>query len=80
MTLSFEGGFDDFFLVDWNGSLTDLRLQPEEVQTVRWAGKEEILQMIDDGRFIPYDKSQIELLFFRRNHRGAHTRKDTTGC
>lgn len=80
MTLYWENGFDDYYLLTMDLDLNTLRLQPEEVQTVRWAGKEEILQMIDDGRFIPYDKSQIELLFFRRNHRGAHTRKDTTGC
>jgi hypothetical protein len=34
--------------------------------------------MIDDGRFIPYEKSQIELLLFRRNHRSSHTRNDPT--
>ena len=34
--------------------------------------------MIDDGRFIPYEKSLIELLFFRRDHRGSHTRSDPT--
>ena len=49
-------------------------------QAVRWAALEEILEMIDDGRFIPYEKGLIELLFFQRNHRGAHTRKDTTGA
>ena len=56
-----------------------LRLQPEEVQAVRWATEDEILQMIDDGRFIPYEKSQISLLFFRRNHRSSHTKSDWTG-
>ena len=34
--------------------------------------------MIGDGRFIPYEKSLIELLFFRRNHRSSHTRSDPT--
>ena len=52
--------------------------QYEEVQAARWATMEEILRMIDDGRFIPYEKSLIELLFFRRNHRSAHTRTDPT--
>ena len=33
---------------------------------------------IDDGEFIPYEKGLIDLLFFQRNHRGAHTRRDTT--
>ena len=50
----------------------------EEVQTVRWATREEIHRMIDNGEFIPYEKGLIDLLFFQRNHRGAHTRRDTT--
>ena len=55
-----------------------LQLQYEEVQAVRWASREEILQMIDHGTFIPYEKSLIELLFFRRDHRSSHTREDPT--
>ena len=38
---------------------------------MRWASKGEILRMIEDGRFIPFDKSLIEYLFFRRNHQGS---------
>ena len=55
-----------------------MHLQYEEVQAVRWASEGEILRMIDDGVFIPYAKSLIELLFFRRDHRSSHTRKDPT--
>ena len=55
-----------------------LTLQPEEVQRVRWAGLEEILQMIDDGSFIPYEKNLIRLLFWRRDHSSAHTKSDPT--
>ena len=78
MTIYWEHGFDDYYVLTQEVDLTSLHLQYEEVQAVRWAGKEEILQMIDDGRFIPYEKSQIELLFFRRNHRSSHTRSDPT--
>lgn len=76
LTLHWENGFDDFYLLTLPVELSALRLQYEEVQAVRWADREEILAMIDDGRFIPYEKSLIELLFFRRDHRGAHTRRD----
>lgn len=48
-----------------------LRLQPEEVQAVKWASLEEILQMIEAGVFIPYHKELIRLLFYMRNHRGT---------
>ena len=78
LTLYWEHGFDDYYLLTMPVDLDSLRLQPEEVQAVRWAEKDEILRMIDDGSFIPYEKSLVELLFFRRNHRSAHTRADTT--
>ena len=78
MTLYWEHGFDDYYLLTMPVDLDSLRLQPEEVQAVRWAEKDEILRMIDEGSFIPYEKSLVELLFFRRNHRSAHTRADTT--
>ena len=50
--------------------------QHEEVQAVQWASLETILEMIEDGRFIPYEKSLIRLLFWRRDHRSSHTRED----
>ena len=78
LTLYWEKGFDDYYLLTQEVDLSALRLQPEEVQAVRWAEKDEILSMIDDGSFIPYEKSLIELLFFRRNHQSSHTRRDTT--
>ena len=79
MTIHWEHGFDDYYVVTKPVEPETLRLQETEVQAVKWATLEEILQMIDDGRFIPYEKSLIELLFFRRNHRSSHTRSDTTG-
>lgn len=78
LTIHWEKGFDDYYVITREVDLNSLRLQYEEVQQVRWATLGEILQMIDDGRFIPYEKSQIELLFFRRNHRSSHTRNDTS--
>lgn len=72
LTLNFDGGFDDYYVLTREVDLSALHLQEEEVQAVRWATQEEILRMIDDGLFIPYEKSLIGLLFFCRNHRGAH--------
>ena len=80
LTLHWEHGFDDYYLLTQEVDLSTLHLQYEEVQAVRWATRDEIMQMIDDGQFIPYDKGLIDLLFFQRNHRGAHTRWDTTGA
>ena len=78
LTLYWEEGFDDFYVLTREIDLQTLRLQYEEVRAVRWATKAEILRMIDSGEFIPYEKSLIELLFFRRNHRSAHTGSDPT--
>ena len=78
MTTTFEGGFDDYYVLTRDVDLSSLHLQYEEVQTVRWAEKGEILRMIDDGQFISYEKSLIELLFFFRNHSGTHTKGDPT--
>ena len=78
LTLHWEHGFDDFYVLTMQPDLESLRLQAEEVQAVRWASLDEILQMINDGRFIPYEKSLVELLFFRKDHRGAHTRGDAS--
>ena len=78
MTVNWEHGFDDYYVLTRDVDPASLRLQYEEVQAVRWADKEEILRMIDNGSFIPYEKSLIELLFFRRNHSSSHTRSDPT--
>ena len=75
-TLYWASGFDDFYLLTVDVDLSALRLQYEEVQAVKWASKEEILAMIDDGSFIPYEKSLIEFLFFRRDHTECTTRDD----
>ena len=76
LTIHWEHGFDDYYVLTQDVDLSTLHLQYEEVQRVCWASKEEILRMIDDGWFIPYEKSLIELLFVRRDHRSSHTRND----
>lgn len=80
LTIHFEHGFDDIYILTQPVDLSSLHLQHEEVQAVRWASKDEILRMIDDGTFIPYEKSLIELLFFRKDHRSSHTRSDQTNA
>ena len=78
LTIHWEHGFDDYYVLTADVDPGSLHLQYEEVQTVRWAPLEEILEMIDGGQFIPYAKSLIELLFFRKDHRSAHTGSDST--
>ncbi len=71
ITVNFSFGFDDFYLIEAEVDLKSLVLQVEEVQSVKWANLDEILQMIDLGTFIPYHKTLIATLFDMRSHRGA---------
>lgn len=69
-TINFEVGFDDYYLVERSIDITDLTLQHEEVQAVKWATKNEVLQLVREGKFIDYWFT--ELLFDMRKHRGSH--------
>lgn len=77
LTVHFDAGFDDVYIITKDVDLDGLRLQPEEVQAAKWASEEEICAMIDAGTFIPYQKHLIGLLFGMRHHRGALTDTDT---
>lgn len=70
VTLSFDGGFDDYFLADCDVPVEALTLQPEEVQAVRWVTRAEIKAMIDRREFAPFWPSFIDLLFDLHQHRG----------
>ncbi|MGT2932692.1 NUDIX hydrolase [Streptococcus catagoni] len=72
-TINFDHGFEDIFLLRVKDlDLKTLSLQKEEVQAVAWASKEKILEMIDQGIFIPYYKSKIELCFDMLDKYGSH--------
>lgn len=70
VTLSFDGGFDDYFLADCDVPLSALTLQTDEVQAARWATREEIQAMLARGEFAPFWPSFVELLFDLHRHRG----------
>lgn len=72
LTINFDNGFDDIYLIQKDIDIADLTLQYEEVQRVKWASKEEIFSMIDSGEFIPYYQSLIQLLFDIKNRYGCH--------
>ncbi|MGL5541202.1 MAG: NUDIX hydrolase [Erysipelotrichaceae bacterium] len=72
LTIHFKEGFDDYYLLPYDGDLNALVLQEEEVQAVRFASLTQIERMIAEGRFIPYHKSFIELLFAMRHQVGVH--------
>lgn len=74
LTMNFDKGFDDYYLLEKDINLKDLKLQYEEVQNAKWASKEEILSMIETGEFVPYYPSLIQLLFDMRKKYGSHSR------
>ena len=71
LTINFERGFDDFYLIEYEIDLNELKLQEEEVQAVKWASREEILKLIAEKEFIPYYESFIHFLFDSRNRYGT---------
>lgn len=74
LTVYWERAFDDYYVLTKSVELASLQLQPEEVKAVRWASRDDIFRMIDTGQFVPFDKSFIDYLFFRRTHSGSFTR------
>ena len=67
LTVNFEHGFDDYYIITRDVELSELKLQEEEVVDAKWADLNEIFSMIDDGTFAPYFKSFIALLFDMRD-------------
>lgn len=78
LSVSFDGGFDDWYLIRRDVDASKCALQVEEVQAVRWAGLSEALAMLEDGRFIPYHRGFLELLFSMQDKTGLFSHPDNT--
>ena len=74
VTVNFDGGFDDFYLLTRDLRLEDLTLQKEEVRAVRWASLEEILDLLGQGVFVPYPEGFLRFLFDMRDQFGFPTK------
>ena len=72
-TTHFERGFDDWYFIRIEADISDLRLQPEEVQDTRWADLAEIERMLDSGEMVPYYRDLVRLWFVMKDHRGSTT-------
>lgn len=71
LSITFERGYDDIYIVNREAELETLAVPNEEVSDTAWASIDEIYQMIDDKTFISYRKSLIQLLFDMRYQYGA---------
>jgi isopentenyldiphosphate isomerase len=58
-----SNGFFDVYLIDKNINIECLTLQYKEIEQVKWASKDEILELLDNRQFIPHKKSLIEKCF-----------------
>lgn len=75
LTIHFERGFDDVYVIHKDIAVSELKLQAEEVQAAKWADRDEIYSLIDSGAFIPYCKSYIDMLFNYRTKRGNFSKE-----
>lgn len=71
LSITFERGYDDIYIVNREVDVVQLAVPNEEVADVQWANIDEIYDLIDEGRFISYRKSLIQLLFDMRYQYGA---------
>jgi isopentenyldiphosphate isomerase len=73
VTVNYDGGFDDFYLVVRDDvDVSQLQLQEEEVADARWASREEVRSMLERGEFVPYPAGFLEFLFEMRDTFGFH--------
>lgn len=71
LSINFERGFDDIYLVEKELDIEALELPTEEVEAVQWAECDEIMEMIDEETFIHYKKTFIKMLFEMRHSYGT---------
>lgn len=70
-SVSYDEGFDDWYVVKADPDITGLKLQYEEVEAVEWATEDEIFEMMDKGEFIPYFKGYISTIFHTADQYGS---------
>ena len=73
-TINFIDEFDDVYIVTTEININDLKLDPNEVDKVKWASIDEIFLMIDNGEFIPYHRSLLQYFFDTRDRLGMVTK------
>lgn len=71
-TSNFARGFDDYYILNLDLDIADLKLQETEVQNAKWATYDEVKKLIDEGKFVEYYDGLITLLFeMQKKHYGV---------
>lgn len=76
MTIHYDRGFDDYYLILMDKDINEFKIDNEEVLAIMWASKETIINMMKEDKFIKYNEGFIELLFAMFNNRGTYPRKE----
>lgn len=69
--ISINTGFriDDVYIIkNKDINLKKLKLQEEEVSDAKFVNLKQLLEIIDKGEFVPYQKDYINLLFYLRDN------------
>lgn len=63
LTASYQQGLSDYYLIPCSIDLADLQIAKEEIQDVQWLNLADLFAYLDQGRFVPYQKSFLQALF-----------------
>ncbi len=74
LTIHDRKWFDDIYILKKDLDIHSLTLQKEEVMDVKWASEREVLQMIENNQFIPYNTNLMGLLFDKGGYNGKARR------
>lgn len=75
LTVHYNKGFDDYYLIYLDKELNDFIVNPEEILDIKWASKEVILDMMKADEFIRYNDGFINLLFAMYENRGTYPKR-----
>ena len=71
ITLTTPHHIDEYYFVQGiEVDINNLKLDSNEVQNVTWANKDEVLQLINENKFINFSKGFISFLFFLNENGG----------
>ncbi len=71
-TINADNCFDDFYIIERDIDLKSIHFDDGEVQAVKWAGKDEILKLMKNKKFIQYYPAFINAIFEMRAKRGIY--------
>lgn len=54
LSVAFEEGWDDIYVIKLDVAIADLTLQKNEVSAAKWIDATELVTMLENGTFIPY--------------------------